>query len=120
MEKAYAQAIQKLLKEPHADEAKIVKNLVSHLEATGKLKMLPRINRELKTLLARELKPSVEVAHRSEADQALKEAAKAGIHTEHAHINPSLIHGWRARQGSTLVDHSGKRALIDLYRRITA
>lgn len=120
MEKAYAQAIQKLLAQEGAKEGEIVDRLVAQLKAQGRLKLLPKINQELKHLLAREQKPLVEVAHESEEKAALAHAAQAGVHASHATVNPSLIQGWRARQGSLLVDRSGKRALIDLYRRITA
>lgn len=120
MERAYAHAIQHLLSKGEIEEKVIFHNLITQLKAQGRLKLLPRIKQELERILAREQKPFVEAAHRDEAEQALTAAKQAGIHADKAHINPSLIHGWRAREGSTLIDRSGKRALIDLYRRITA
>jgi ATP synthase delta (OSCP) subunit. len=120
MERAYAQALQKLLAQEGANEAQIVELLMTRLKAQGRLKLLPKINQELRQLLAREQKPLVEVAHQDESEAALAHAARAGVHASHATVNPSLIQGWRARHGSMLIDHSGKRALIDLYRRITA
>ncbi|MDB5237336.1 MAG: hypothetical protein JWL88_438 [Parcubacteria group bacterium] len=122
MEKNYAQALKSLLSREGANEKDVMDQLFAHLKATGRMKLLPGIARELQKaqMLARSTDALVEVAHAGESAGALAEAAKLGITAEHAHVNPSLIRGWRARQGSTLIDRSGKRALIDLYRRITA
>ncbi|MDB5265846.1 MAG: hypothetical protein JWM39_559 [Parcubacteria group bacterium] len=121
MEKAYAQALQSLLSKEGADEKRIMDQLFAQLKATGRMKLLPGIARELKKaqMYARSEEALVEVAHKDESHAALAAAAKLGIEAKHAEVNPSLIRGWRARQGSTLIDHSGKRALVDLYRRIT-
>jgi hypothetical protein len=62
----------------------------------------------------------VEVAHQKDAAHALKEAKEFGIEAEHAHVNASLLAGWRGRKGGILIDRSAKRALIDLYRTITS
>jgi len=103
------------------DEKEIVSGLVSHLKETGRTKLLPRILRELKKDLARKdvLLPHVEAASEEEAANAKKMAAAVGIIVAKVAINPSLIRGWRARIGSSLVDVSGKKTLIDLYRSIT-
>jgi F0F1-type ATP synthase delta subunit len=90
------------------------------LKARGRIKLLPKIKNELVKLRSHHQHALVEVAHKDEAHAALAAAAREGIHAEHAEVNASLIHGWRARQGSTLIDRSGKRTLVDLYRRITA
>jgi hypothetical protein len=34
-------------------------------------------------------------------------------------VNADLLSGWRLTTADTLIDRSGKRALIDLYRTIT-
>jgi F0F1-type ATP synthase delta subunit len=122
MERTYAQALLSLLAKEGANEHTVLDQFFAHLKARGRTKLLPGILREVKRLQARTGAQSahVEVAHQKEAADALKEAAQAGIHATHATVNPSLIRGWRAHQGSQLVDRSGKRALIDLYRRITA
>jgi hypothetical protein len=72
---------------------------IAHLKRTGRLKLLPRVLRELKVLEARELRLSQK-----------KETAKD---------NPSLISGWRTLENGILTDHTGKRALIALYQNIT-
>ena len=109
----------------HADDrvaSEAVSKLVAHLKSTGRVKMLPAILRQLRTIAARRraLAPVVEVAHEKEAARALRDAAAAGIVAKHVHINTALIHGWRARSGSQLVDRSAKRALIDIYQKVTA
>lgn len=72
---------------------------VAHLKRTGRLKLLPRVLRELHQHEAR--------GHRRASK---KETAKE---------NPSLISGWRSLVGGKLTDHSGKGALIEIYRGIT-
>ncbi len=121
MEKAYAQAIEQLRSRPNADDKKIVADLVKHLKASGRTKLLPKILRELTVLEARRAKlaPSVEVASEPEARTALAEAKKEGIPAAKATVNHALIKGWRARTGGTLVDRSAKQGLIELYRRVT-
>lgn len=122
MEKVYAQALQSLLSKEGANETQILDQLFAHLKATGRMKLLPGIKRELQKAQDRThmQEAQIEVAHKDESDVAIAEAGKLGIHATRTHVNPSLIRGWRARQGSQLIDHSGKRALVDLYRRITA
>lgn len=122
MEKTYAQALHSLLAKEGAKEKEIFDQFIAHLKAKGRMKLLPGIKRELEkaAMQNRSSEAQVEVAHAGESAGALAEAAKLGITAAHAHVNPSLIRGWRARQGSTLIDRSGKRALVDLYRRITA
>jgi F0F1-type ATP synthase delta subunit len=119
--RAYAQALYELSKKEGIRGATLVKNLVRSLTETGRLKLLPHILRELRKMEAqnRAFEPIVEVAHREDGARAVKAAKALGIETKHATINPTLIRGWRARSGSTLVDASGKRNLIELYRNIT-
>ena len=121
MEKAYAQALVNVLqKGTNEDEA--ISSLMAHLKEAGRLKLLPAILRELRTLNARTqvLDAAVEVATEAESASALSAAASEGISARKATINPLLIRGWRAREGGRLIDRSGKRALIDIYRRITS
>jgi F0F1-type ATP synthase delta subunit len=121
MEKAYAQALVNVLKEGVTEDAATA-SLMKHLKEVGRMKLLPAILRELRTLDARAatLGATVEVATEAEAPDALLAASEAGITARTASVNPRLIRGWRAREGSRLIDRSGKRALIDIYRRITS
>lgn len=73
---------------------------IAHLRRTGKLKLLPRVLRELK----------------NEAARASKLAPKKETSTTH----PALISGWRTLEDGVLADHTGKSALIDIYKKIIA
>jgi len=120
MEKEYAQALFALAQKPNASADDLVQKLCKNLHETGREKLLPRILRELKRIDARaeSFGESLEVASDAERTSAQKEARELGISTD-AHVNAELVSGWRARSGSRVIDRSGKRALIELYRRIT-
>ena len=109
------------LEDKAASDAAITK-LIMHLKSAGRMKMLPAIAHELRKVASRRhaLRPYVEVAHRKEEDSALRAAAAAGIIARHASVNHSLIHGWRARAGGKLIDHSAKRALLHIYQNVTS
>ena len=102
-----------------ADEA--VTKLIKHLKSTGRSKMLREIATELRKIAARRhaLAPKVEVASHKEEAKALKEAKAFGIVAKQAVVNKSLISGWRAQKAGMLVDRSGKRALVDIYKNVT-
>lgn len=108
------------IEDKEASDAAVTK-LIMHLKSAGRMKMLPQIARELRKVAARRhaLRPSVEVAHQKEAEAALRAAAHEGIVAKHASVNHSLIHGWRAKSGDKLVDHSAKRALLSIYQKVT-
>jgi hypothetical protein len=74
--------------------------LHKHLEETGRLKLLPRILRELKR------------------DEERKRELKGRKET--AKENPSLISGWRFIENGILTDRTAKSALIEIYQKITA
>ncbi len=119
MEKEYAQALYELATKPDASADELVKKLVAHLKETGREKLLPGIARELNRLGARKAAfgETLEVASAAEAPRAEQEARELGI-TAAARVNGNLVSGWRARAGSRIIDRSGKRALLDLYRTI--
>lgn len=72
---------------------------VAHLMRTGRLKLLPAVLRELKEERVRE-----------HARAPRKETAK-----EHL----ALISGWRTIEDGRLTDHTGKGALVEIYRNVT-
>jgi F0F1-type ATP synthase delta subunit len=121
MEKVYAQAIAKKVREG-ADEADLVKALQLHLERMGRVKLLPRIVAELKREVARNAKtePVLELAHEGLREGALKELSSLGLSVSDIRINTDLIEGWRVRTEDTVLDKSAKRSLVELYKRITA
>jgi F0F1-type ATP synthase delta subunit len=116
MEKSYAKAIDSLLASGMKEED-VVKKLLAHLRESGRMKLLPQLLRELETQAKRKQgrEPMLEVASESEVKAAEKEA---GTDVK-ASVNPDLISGWRLTTADTLIDRSGKRALIDLYRKVT-
>lgn len=121
MERTYAQALFNLSQKPGVSSTELVKTLRAHLKETGREKLLPRILLESKRITARaeSFSEVLEVAHKNEAGEAEKEAKLLGISAK-AELNPDLITGWRARSGSRVIDRTGKRALLDLYRQIVA
>lgn len=121
MQKEYAQAIDRLVRERGMKEDEIFKKLRAHLAETGRLKLLPQIAEELRTLEARRAlsAPELEVATEAERGEA-EAAAKAQGITAKATVNPHLIHGWRLRANGRITDRSAKRVLIDIYRKAIA
>lgn len=120
MQKVYAAVLEKLIAAGES-EAKAVEKLVANLAARGRLKLLPLIRAELAASEARKKKSSaarLEVAREEDKAAAKKAASEAGIDADIVVVNPTLIRGWRARKGGMQIDRSGKRALVDLYRRI--
>jgi hypothetical protein len=73
---------------------------IAHLKRTGRMKLLPQVLREL------------------EAEEA--HSKKLAPRKETAKENPSLISGWRSIENGVLTDRSGKQALLDIYKKITA
>lgn len=72
---------------------------IAHLKRTGRLKLLPTVLRELRT-------------------EQVRERARAP-RKETVRENPALVSGWRAIEDGKLTDHSGKGALIEIYRNVT-
>lgn len=73
---------------------------IAHLRRTGRLKLLPQVLRELERERAR--------------------TQRTTTRKETAADMPSLISGWRMIENGQLTDHTGKSALIAIYRNITA
>lgn len=112
-----------LLSELEGPEVAVaVSKLVAHLKSRGRLALLPQMARTLRRIMVEreKLAPCVEVAREKDAPTALEDAARAGVHAKQAVVNPALVTGWRARSGSTLIDRSGKRALVAIYQKVTA
>ena len=73
---------------------------IAHLRTTGRLKLLPQVLLEL---------------HR-DAEHERRVAERVETAADH----PSLISGWRSIKDGMLTDHTGKSALIAIYRNIIA
>lgn len=118
--RGYADALARIGDSVPADKA--VAGLMKALAAKGRTKLLPAILAELKAKEGRKLATTslVEVAKEGEKTKALAAAKKEGIEAASAVVNPALLSGWRARGNGLLVDRSGKKNLVDLYRKITS
>ncbi len=118
--RTYASALARL--SATTSPADATKGLVAALTAKGRIKLLPVILREMKRMEAGKLAtaPLVEVARAGDAKKALAAAEAEGVTAKEAVVNESLLSGWRARGNGTLVDRSGKKNLLDLYRKITS
>ena len=79
---------------------KDVSALIEHVKRTGRLKLLPAVLRELRMNAARQTRLSTRV--------------------ETVADNPSLLCGSRTIENGTLTDRTGKSALIEIYKKITA
>lgn len=121
MEKEYAQAIATMSRTSGQSESVLVDGLLKHLSATGRMKLLPAILRELKRLQERtqRLAPTLEVARPEDEAAARAYLTQEGVAVSTVVVNPSLIRGWRARANGLLWDRSAKRALTDIYSKIT-
>lgn len=121
MEKQYAKAIYRLMSARALDADTLSRLLTKHLEHTGRLKLLPRILKELTRLEANaaRTRDRIEIASEVDRADALETARSLGIIAEPTLV-PELASGWRAYGKGSLIDRSGKRALLDLYRSITA
>jgi hypothetical protein len=73
---------------------------LGHLKKTGRLKLLPQVLMELKR----------EEAH----------AKKLAPRTETAKEHPVLVSGSRTIENGILTDTTGKRALLEIYKKITS
>lgn len=93
------------------------------LKRRGHIKLLPSILSAYERIIAKESKTAGEVvvvAHEKDTASAKKKAAEFGGADVRVHVDHSVIGGWRFTGKSTLVDHTDKRALLDLYRKMTA
>jgi F0F1-type ATP synthase delta subunit len=120
MVKEYVQALSNLTR-AGMDEGEAYIKLHAHLKASGRLKILPQLARELRRHVAEKAgsAPLLEVASEAERSEAEKAAHAAGIAIK-AVVNPDLIRGWRLRANGTITDRSAKRSLVELYRNVTA
>ena len=119
MEKVYAQVLTRLHSQGKK-ESELYTHLLRHLKEKGRLKLLPKIKRELERMNALTQKEygKLEVANTKETAGALKELKSLGVEVHGSQVNHALIRGWRTVQGGALVDRSAKQELIHLYQNI--
>lgn len=119
MEHNYAHAAIRLV-ERGMKPAEAAKAISAHAGARGQARIVPRIVRALRAIsLAERARRSIvlSVARKEDAAQAHKTSdAPKEVSVQ---VDDTLIGGWRLRGAGRLVDASYKRALFDLYTRIT-
>src|SRR3990167_4112711 len=128
MEQSYAQALWKLV-EGGMVPAKAVRALHDTLKAHGREALLSRIASAFTRIAEREAKRSdvvLTVACEKDERHAHKEIkemlASIGVDSKDlkTQIDDTLIGGWRLEGRETLTDASYKKALLDLYARVTS
>lgn len=128
METAYAQALWKMV-EGGMNPAKAVRALQETLKTHGREALLPRIASAFARIAERETKRSdvvLTVAREKDERRAHKEAKELlshmGVEVKDlkTQIDDTLIGGWRLEGRETLTDVSYKKALLDLYTRVTS
>ncbi len=108
-----------------AETAKVEEEFLALLERRGHLKLLPSIVTAYERLIAKEKsvsEPVLTIARESDRQGALA-AAKVemgGAVSPRVEIDAKQVGGWRLQNGSTLIDRTEKRMLLDLYRKMTA
>ncbi len=109
---------------PASSHHKLFAALLAALKRRGHEKLLPRIGREYKKLALRAEKNTIRIriAHRNDASAAHKKAAELDANAQNieAHIDESLVSGFLIEGPDFRFDASGRRALIELYQRLTA
>lgn len=128
METAYAQALWKMV-EGGMTPVKAVHALRDTLKAHGREQLLPRIARAFARIAKREAKKTdvvLSVAREKDERRAHKEIkellSRMGVEAKalKTQVDDTLIGGWRLEGRETLTDVSYKKALLDLYARVTS
>lgn len=97
-----------------------VKAISAHARARGQSRIMPRVARALHRLSdAARARQSVTLFVAHEKDAAAARKASGAPKDAAVRVDETLIGGWRVRGGGHLADASYKRALLQLYTRIT-
>lgn len=104
------------------DRPETVAQIFTLLSKRGHRKLLPAILAEIQRLDAKQEKVGktvLTVARAADEASAKKATSTYGV-PDTTVVDPAIIGGWRFRNTGTLVDHSYKRMLLDLYRTVTS
>ena len=113
----YTTFIEGLSAKTPSDALEALERLIALMKRRGHEHLLPRIYARLTRASARRSERELAVARKEDAPEAKKEL---GITDDvRAVVIPELIGGWRYRDGAHLRDASHKRALLELFRKIT-
>jgi len=122
----YARALHEAGEAPKAPARHVLfAHFIAVLQRRGHEKLLPRIEKEYMKLLARAERNTVRVrvAHKKDEAAAKKAAAEfsvPGTHAPHVIVDESLVSGYVISGPDFRYDASGKRALLELYKELTA
>ncbi len=124
----YAKALAELLSDrPASEGAAIAERLVETARKNGHAHLLPRIARAYEKIAKKnERARTVEVvtAHKSDPALVTATAKKNGVATEGMHVvsrtDATLVGGALVRTRSERIDMSYKRALMELYKKLTS
>lgn len=128
MEKAYAQALWKIVDGGTAVDAAVA-SLRAHLERHGRIALLPAISRAFARIAAAHERRSrivLSVSRHADESIARKECAdvlhklNAKNHDVEVCVDDTLIGGWRLEGRELLVDASYKKHLLSLYSKATS
>src|SRR3990167_872977 len=128
MQEAYAQALWKMV-EGGLTPAKAVRALQETLKVHGREALLPRIASAFARIAQRETKRSdvvLTLAREKDGRHAHKDIKgmvtrmKVDSKDLKTQIDDTLIGGWRLEGREMLTDVSYKKALLDLYARVTS
>ena len=127
MEQSYAQALWKMV-EGGMTPAKAVRALQETLKVHGREALLPRIASAFARIAQRETKRTdvvLTLAREKDERRAHKDIkemlTRMGVASKDlkTQIDDTLIGGWRLEGRETLTDVSYKKALLDLYVKVT-
>lgn len=119
----YARAIREVRRESAVGGAELIASVKDALIRRGHRMLLPRIFAEYRALLADEEKGTVtlRVASEHEAAKGVAKLKELGVAEEpRAVVDRTLIKGFVAEGKDFRYDASAKRALLDLYKKLTA
>ena len=123
----YAHALQEILKSSPKDEDTLLKNFAGTVVANGHAHLFPKIIKSFERMLAKDVKAgTIEVtsakplAQEEVAALLKKEPFKNALSVSHKRVerkvDDGIIGGIVVRTGTTRIDGSYKRALLDLYQ----
>ena len=125
--KYYAQALHEVLLTTSHSEETLLKHFIETVRANGHAYLFPKIVRAYESIIAKEVKAStiVVVSAKPLTDEKVvallkKEPFKNALSMSHKKVSrmtdDNIIGGVVVRTGTTRIDASHKRALLDIYQ----
>ena len=100
-----------------------VKNFISAIKRRGHERLLPQVIVKYERFKSREVKNGVRVRIASECDRVAAEVAatkEASVTNADISIDQSLVSGFSVDGFDFRIDKNGRRALLELYNKITS